>query len=66
MDVTADFSYDAGTGQWTGVVLLRAERAGGGSGRKYTIDVSAADSMGNAAATSCCVVVPHDKKSPVL
>jgi hypothetical protein len=43
-------------------VLLRAEREGNGVGRKYTIDVSALDSSGNQATTSCCVIVPHDKR----
>jgi hypothetical protein len=63
LDVTAAFQYDVATGQWIGTVLLRAERAGDGSGRKYTIDVQAFDSSGNASTTSCCVVVPHDRRA---
>lgn len=62
VDVTAKFAYDPLTGRWTGTVRLRAERAGSGDGRKYTIDVEAFDSHGNAAVTSCCVVVPHDRR----
>ncbi len=62
VDVTPSFSYSALTGCWTGTVLLRAEREGNGVGRKYTIDVSALDSSGNQATTSCCVIVPHDKR----
>jgi len=62
VDVTASFSYDPGTGLWTGTILLRAERAGAGVGRKYTLDVEAFDSHGNAAISSCCVVVPHDQR----
>jgi hypothetical protein len=63
VDVTGSFDYDAGTGLWTGAILLRAERAGSGVGRKYTIDVEALDSQGNAATSSCCVVVPHDQRA---
>lgn len=62
VDVTGEFHYDEGTGLWTGTVRLRAERAGSGHGRKYTIDVQAMDSNGNASTTSCCVVVPHDRR----
>jgi CSLREA domain-containing protein len=38
---------------------LRAERAGGGSGRVYTITVACTDLAGNTAARSTRVVVPH-------
>ena len=62
VDVTSSFSFDAQTGQWTGTLLLRAEREGTGTGRKYTIDVSAMDNAGNSATTRCCVVVPHDRR----
>jgi hypothetical protein len=62
VDVTSSFSFNASLQRWDGTVLLRAERAGAGSGRKYTIDVSALDSSGNAATTSCCVIVPHDQR----
>jgi hypothetical protein len=47
---------------YTGIVFLRAERAGDGDGRKYTIDVLAFDDEDNVNSTSCCVVVPHSKK----
>lgn len=63
VDVTGDFTYDATSGLWTGTILLRAERAGTGSGRKYTLDVEALDSHGNASITSCCVVVAHDRRA---
>jgi hypothetical protein len=62
LDVTGDFAFDAASGRWIGTVLLRAERSGSGAGRKYTIDVQAFDSSGNASTTSCCVVVPHDRR----
>jgi len=64
VDVTGSFHYDAMTGLWTGTVLLRAERGGNGVGRKYTLDVEAFDSHGNAATSSCCIVVPHDQRAP--
>ena len=41
---------------------LRAERAGNGSGRVYTITIQATDASGNAAAAEVTVTVPHDKK----
>jgi hypothetical protein len=40
---------------------LRAERAGGGSGRVYTVDVSCADASGNTARGSTTVTVSHDQ-----
>ncbi len=46
---TADFQFQ-----------LRAERAGGGGGRIYTVTYVATDSSGNQAAASAGVVVPHD------
>jgi len=42
-------------------VQLRAERAGGGSGRVYTITVACRDASGNASTKSTTVSVPHDK-----
>jgi len=43
-------------------VNLRAERAGPGSGRIYTISLQAEDSVGNLSATNTITVtVPHDK-----
>jgi len=62
VEVATALTYDALAQRWRGTVLLRAERAGTGPGRKYTLDVSATDSHGNAAVTSCCVVVPHDQR----
>ncbi len=40
---------------------LRAERAGDGDGRTYTLVVSCADAAGNTAEASASVVVPHDQ-----
>ncbi len=40
-------------------VLLRAERAGGGDGRVYTVSVSCTDAAGNAADGETTVSVPH-------
>jgi hypothetical protein len=42
-------------------VQLRPERAGGGTGRTYTIDVSCADASGNTTAGATTVTVPHDQ-----
>jgi hypothetical protein len=47
---------------FAGTLDLRAERCGDGDGRSYIIDVGALDSSGNWAYTSCCVVVPHDRR----
>lgn len=62
VDVTHRFLYRADLGAWVGTVKLRAERAGNGPGRKYTVDVQAVDSQGNLAVTSCVVIVPHDRR----
>ncbi len=62
VDVTHRLTYDPVQGVWRGSVRLRAERAGNGPGRKYTIDVQAVDSHGNVAVTSCVVIVPHDRR----
>lgn len=43
-------------------VQLRAERAGGGSGRIYTITITCVDAAGNSSSTSTTVTVPHSKK----
>jgi hypothetical protein len=43
-------------------VNLRAERAGGGDGRIYTIVVECSDASGNTSAASVDVVVPHDQR----
>jgi hypothetical protein len=42
-------------------VNLRAERAGGGSGRVYTIHVNCVDASGNTATATVDVTVPHDQ-----
>jgi len=42
-------------------VSLRAERAGGGSGRVYTIHVECTDASGNTATGTVEVMVPHDQ-----
>ena len=42
-------------------ILLRAERAGGGSGRTYTVTYRATDESGNAASAGSAVFVPHDR-----
>src|SRR5207244_13364761 len=41
--------------------FVRAERAGGGSGRVYTAQYTATDASGNAASASDVVTVPHDR-----
>lgn len=41
-------------------VRLRAKRDGGGSGRIYTITITATDAAGNTSSTPVTVVVPHD------
>ena len=40
-------------------LLVRAERAGGGTGRVYTITVQSKDSFGNASTKTVAVKVPH-------
>ncbi|NOG53792.1 MAG: hypothetical protein HND57_05605 [Planctomycetes bacterium] len=49
-------------GGWFGTVQLRAERDGDSDGRAYAFDIEVRDSSGNAATTSCVVVVPHDRR----
>jgi len=46
------------------VVLLRAERGGGGSGRIYTMTYEAQDASRNTTRQAVEVVVPHDRSSP--
>jgi hypothetical protein len=41
---------------------LRAERAGPGDGRVYTITVECQDGSGNTAMSQTAVVVPHDRR----
>ena len=42
-------------------LLLRAERAGPGNGRVYTITVDSTDRAGNSTTSSVAVSVPHDQ-----
>jgi hypothetical protein len=42
-------------------VQLRAERAGNGNGRIYTITITCTDSAGNSSSRSLTVSVPHDR-----
>lgn len=41
---------------------LRAERAGGGTGRIYTITITCTDDAGNSSAKTVTVGVPHDRR----
>jgi hypothetical protein len=64
-DITGLFVFNPLLGEggaWEATIYLRAERAGSGDGRAYTIDATAFDNQSNFAETSCVVVVPHDKK----
>jgi subtilisin-like proprotein convertase family protein len=44
------------------LVQLRSERAGGGSGRVYTINVTCTDASGNSTSKSTTVSAPHSQK----
>lgn len=48
------------------VAWLRAEREGGGTGRIYTVTVSATDASGNEATITFEVVVKHDRRDGPL
>ena len=61
-----DGTGDGDTGpDWTiagpHAATLRAERAGTGSGRIYTITITAKDAAGNTSAATTTVSVPHNK-----
>ena len=43
-------------------VRLRAERAGDGGGRVYTITITATDAAGNTSARAVTVSVPRDRR----
>jgi subtilisin-like proprotein convertase family protein len=43
------------------LVRLRAERAGGGNGRIYTITITATDAHGNSSSKNVTVSVPHNR-----
>lgn len=47
-----------------GVVMLqlRAERSGKGTGRVYTIEVTASDTSGNISEATVEVICPHDRR----
>jgi len=45
-----------------GAVQLRAERAGNGTGRIYTIEATASDLAGNTASATATCKVPHDRR----
>jgi PKD repeat protein len=45
-----------------GAVQLRAERAGNGTGRVYTIKATASDLAGNTASATATCQVPHDRR----
>jgi len=47
-------------------VMLRAERAGNGNGRTYTIFITATDDCGNTSMDSTHVIVQHDKSSQII
>ena len=44
------------------LVRLRAERAGGGAGRIYTVTITATDAAGQATQSSVAITVPHSRK----
>jgi hypothetical protein len=60
VDVTDFFTFNPQTNAFEGVVFLRAERAGFGSGRTYTIEATVLNSHANWTTSRCAVVVPHD------
>ncbi len=49
-EITGDLTID-----------LRAERAGGGDGRIYTLELACEDASGNTSTTTTAVTVPHDR-----
>jgi hypothetical protein len=61
--ITANEAIDAADAQVTGPmsVSLRADRAGSGDGRVYTVTVECKDDAGNASRKDVAVNVPHDQ-----
>lgn len=47
-------------------VMLRAERAGNGNGRTYTIFIAATDDCGNTSVDSTHVIVQHDSSAQII
>jgi hypothetical protein len=49
--------------QTTGTITLqlRAERSGKGTGRQYTVTITATDASGNSSTANVKILVPHDK-----
>ncbi len=60
VDVTEEFEFDEETGAFEGEIELRAERAGGGNGRTYTIEATVVNADFNWGTASCVVVVPRN------
>lgn len=65
LSVTSNETINATSPDWIILdahhVQLRAERAGAGNGRIYTIGITCTDSGGNSAQQSVAVSVPHDQ-----
>jgi hypothetical protein len=61
VDVMPFFTFNPTTSRFEGAVFLRAERAGRGRGRTYTIEATVVNGFNNRATSSCIVVVPHDQ-----
>lgn len=51
-------------GQYVSHLQLRAERAAGGTGRIYTVTITATDPYGNTTIKTIDIQVPHDIKKP--
>lgn len=60
--VSIEMVYDELDDCFYGVVSLRAERDGSGSGRMYSIACEITDEHGNTATDICTVLVPHNKR----
>lgn len=57
-DTGPDWEFSGKPGDYR--LKLRAERAGGGTGRIYTIHVECTDDAGNSSVATVQVIVPHD------
>jgi hypothetical protein len=61
-DVPVDWivgEVDPATGRIS--LQLRAERSGAGSGREYSVVISATDAIGNVGTSTVKIIVPHDR-----